>query len=122
MFKEIDHEVVYPMQLSKNWVIKWLFTRSGSLSSIRSFFLSFFMGKIPEWRGSIHQHGCSRTSNKFSCVYAFVYSPECMKYAHWISKKRSFPLLFIWQTIRTSLKKPGSSEILQGIQTHLHNR
>ena len=32
-------------------------------------------------------------SDKFSAVYAFVYSAECMKYAHWIAKKSKIPLV-----------------------------
>ena len=58
------------------------------------FLLSFLIGKIPEWRGMYSSIWLKKhVSDKFSAVYAFVYSAECMKYAHWIAKKSKIPLV-----------------------------
>ena len=58
------------------------------------FLLSLLTGKIPEWRGMYSSIWLKKhLSDKFSSVYAFVYSAECMKYAHWIAKKSKIPLV-----------------------------
>jgi len=114
MFKEIDHQVVYSDAAFKNWGDQngFLLAQVPYHPSGR-FLLPFLMGKIPEWRGKYSSSWMlKRLNDKFSSVYAFVYSTECMKYAHWISKKKKLPLAIHLADHSESFKEAGSIEIL----------
>ena len=77
------------------------------------FLPSFLVGKIPEWRGQYSSPWIlKRLTDKFSSVYAFVYSTECMKYAYWISKKKKLPLAIHLADHSEKFKEAGSTEIL----------
>jgi glycosyltransferase involved in cell wall biosynthesis len=72
------------------------------------------MGKIPEWRGKYSSAWLlKRLNDKFSSVYAFVYSPECMKYAHWIAKKYKIPLVVHLADHSPEFERPDSANILR---------
>jgi glycosyltransferase involved in cell wall biosynthesis len=95
MLKEIEHEVVYTDSAFKQFGdrLGYLLAQVPYHPSAR-FLLSFLTGKIPEWRGRFSSLWFKKhLSGKFSAVYAFVYSTDCMKYAHWIAKKRKLPLV-----------------------------
>jgi len=47
-------------------------------------------------------------------VYAFVYSPECMKYANWIAKKCKLPLVVHLADHSPEFERPSSANILRG--------
>lgn len=94
MFKEIDHQVVYTDAAFKQFGDKrgYLLAQVPYHKSGRLFFY-YVMGKVPEWRGRYSSPWMlKRLNDKFSSVYAFVYSTECMKYAYWIAKKKKLPL------------------------------
>jgi glycosyltransferase involved in cell wall biosynthesis len=114
MFKEIDHRVVYTDAAFKQFGDKcgYLLAQVPYHPSSR-FFLSFLLGKIPEWRGRYSSLWFKKhLSEKFSYAYAFVYSTECMKYAHWISKKKKLPLAIHLADHSESFKEVDSTEIL----------
>ena len=114
MFKEIDHRVVYTDAAFKQFGDKlgYLLAQVPYHSSGR-FFLSFLAGKIPEWRGRYSSSWFKKhLSEKFSYVYAFVYSTECMKYAHWIAKKKKLPLAIHLADHSERFKEADSIEIL----------
>ena len=95
MLKEIEHEVVYTDAAFKQFGdrLGYLLAQVPYHPSGR-FLLSFLTGKIPEWRGRFSSLWFKKhLSGKFSAVYAFVYSTDCMKYAHWIAKKSKLPLV-----------------------------
>jgi len=89
MFGEINHQVLYTDAAFKEFGEKhgYLLAQVPYHPAGR-FLLSFLAGKIPEWRGRYSSSWLKKNlSGKFSSVYAFVYSTDCMKYAHWIAKK-----------------------------------
>ena len=114
MFKNIPHQVVYTDSAFKEFGDDLGFINAQvPYHPSGRFFLSFLMGKIPEWRGKYSSAWMlKRLTNKFSSVYAFVYSTECMKYAHWIAKKKKLPLAIHLADHSENFKEAGSIEIL----------
>ena len=54
----------------------------------------FLLGRIPEWRSHYSYKWLQKNiDHEFFIVYAFIYSTECLKYAHWIANKRQIPLV-----------------------------
>jgi len=79
------------------------------------FLIPFLTGKIPEWRGMYSSVWLKRhLLDKFSTVYAFVYSSECMKYAHWIAKKSKIPLVVHLADHSPEFQRISSAKILRG--------
>ena len=118
MFKEIEHAVVYTDASFKEYgdTLGYLLAQVPYHPSGR-FLLSFLTGKIPEWRGRYSSSWLKKNlSEKFSSVYAFVYSPECMKYAHWIAKKTKVPLVVHLADHSPEFKRSSSIEILRGAE------
>jgi glycosyltransferase involved in cell wall biosynthesis len=116
MFKEIEHGVVYTDAAFKEFGdrLGYLLAQVPYHPSGR-FLLSFLTGKIPEWRGRYSSSWLKKNlSEKFSSVYAFVYSPECMKYAHWIAKKCKLPLVVHLADHSPEFEGPSSANILRG--------
>jgi glycosyltransferase involved in cell wall biosynthesis len=115
MFREIDHRVVYTDAVFKEFGDKvgYLLAQVPYHPSGR-FLLSFLIGEIPEWRGRYSSLWLKKhLSNKFSSVYAFVYSPECMKYAHWLAKKYQIPLVVHLADHSPEFEHPSSANILR---------
>ena len=78
------------------------------------FLITFLTGKIPEWRGMYSSIWLKKhLSDKFSSVYAFVYSAECMKYAHWIAKKSKIPLVVHLADHSPEFEHSSSANILR---------
>jgi len=116
MFKDMEHGVVYTDAAFKEFGDKlgYLLAQVPYHPSGR-FLLSFLTGKIPEWRGGYSSSWLKKNlSEKFSSVYAFVYSPECMKYAHWIAKKCKLPLVVHLADHSPEFERPFSANILRG--------
>jgi glycosyltransferase involved in cell wall biosynthesis len=116
MFREINHSVIYTDASFKQFGDKlgYLLAQVPYHPSGR-FLFSFLAGKIPEWRGSYSSSWLHKNvSEQFSSVYAFVYSTECMKYAHWISKKYKIPLVVHLADHSKEFECPSSSGILCG--------
>ena len=116
MFREINHRVVYTDAAFKQFGDKlgYLLAQVPYHPSGR-FLFSFLTGKIPEWRGSYSSLWLKKNlSEKFSSVYAFVYSTECMKYAHWIAKKSKIPLVVHLADHSPEFEIPASTNILIG--------
>jgi glycosyltransferase involved in cell wall biosynthesis len=114
MFRDIKHHVIYTDAAFKQFGDKhgYLLAQVPYHPSGR-FLCSFWAGKIPEWRGRYSSLWFKKhLSDKFSSVYAFVYSTECMKYAHWISKKKKLPLSIHLADHSESFKEAGSIKIL----------
>jgi len=115
MFKEIEHGVVYTDAAFKEFGDKlgYLLAQVPYHPSGRSL-LSFLTGKIPEWRGRYSSSWFKKNfSEKFSSVYAFVYSTESMNYAHWIAKKCKFPLVVHLADHSPEFERPASANILR---------
>ena len=116
MFKEIEHAVVYTDAAFKEFgdTLGYLLAQVPYHPSGR-FLLSFLTGKIPEWRGRYSSYWFKKhLSEKFSSVYAFVYSNDCMKYAHWIAKKCKLPLVVHLADHSPEFERPSSAGILRG--------
>ena len=116
MFREIDHRVVYTDAVFKQFgdSLGYLLAQVPYHPSGR-YLLSFLAGKIPEWRGIYSLSWLKKNlSEKFSSVYAFVYSPECMKYAHWIAKKCKISLVVHLADHSPEFERSSSTEILRG--------
>ena len=116
MFKEIEHAVVYTDAAFKEFgdTLGYLLAQVPYHPSGR-FLLSFLTGKIPEWRGRYSLSWVKKNlSQKFSSVYAFVYSPECMKYAHWVAKKYKLPLVVHLADHSQEFERSSSANILRG--------
>ena len=116
MFREIDHCVVYTDAAFKEFGdrLGYLLAQVPYHPSGR-FLLSFLTGKIPEWRGRYSSSWFQKNlSDKFSSVYAFVYSTDCMKYAHWIAKKSKVPLVVHLADHSPEFERSSSTEILRG--------
>ena len=78
------------------------------------FLIPFLTGKIPEWRGMYSSIWLTRhLLDKFSTVYAFVYSAECMKYAHWIANKCKLPLVVHLADHSPEFERISSANILR---------
>lgn len=116
MFKNIDHRVLYTDACFKShgdnngYILGQV-----PYHPAGRYLLSFFFGKIPEWRGKystlwIKKH----LSNRFSSVYAFVYSPGCMKYAHWLASKYQIPLVVHLADHSPEFVRISSAKILLG--------
>lgn len=115
MFRDINHQVVYTDAAFKQFGDKYgyvlaqvPFHRSGR------FLMYFLAGKIPEWRGKysplwIKKH----LTEKFTPVYAFVYSSACMKYADWLAKKSKSPLIVHIADHSPEFERPPSVKILR---------
>ena len=115
MFREIDHCVVYTDAAFKQFGDRfgYLLAQVPYHPSGR-FLLSFLTGKIPEWRGRYSSLWFKKhLSNKFSSVYAFVYSVECMKYSSWIAKKSKIPLIIHLADHSPEFERPSSANILR---------
>ena len=116
MLREINHQVVYTDAAFKQFGDKlgYLLAQVPYHPSGR-FLLSFLTGKIPEWRGRYSSSWFKQhLSGKFSSVYAFVYSTECMKYAHWIASKCKIPLVVHLADHSAEFERPSSVNILRG--------
>jgi glycosyltransferase involved in cell wall biosynthesis len=116
MFKEIEHGVVYTDAAFKEFgdTLGYLLAQVPYHPSGR-FLLPFLAGKIPEWRGRYSSSWLKKhLSEKFSSVYAFVYSPECMKYAHWVAKKGKLPLVVHLADHSPEFERLSSANILRG--------
>ena len=116
MFREIDHRLVYTDADFKEFgdTLGYLLAQVPYHPSGR-FLLSFLVGKIPEWRGRYSSAWLKEhLSGKFSCVYAFVYSTECMKYAHWIANKHKIPFVVHLADHSAEFELSTSTEILRG--------
>ena len=116
MFKEIEHAVVYTDAAFKEFgdTLGYLLAQVPYHPSGR-FLLPFLAGKIPEWRGRYSSYWFKKhLSEKFSSVYAFVYSNDCMKYAHWIAKKCKLPLVVHLADHSPEFERPSSAGILRG--------
>jgi glycosyltransferase involved in cell wall biosynthesis len=95
MFSEINYQVIFTDADFKKFGDKFgcLLAQVPYHPSGR-FLFPFLMGKIPEWRGRYSSAWLKKQlSDNFSSVYAFVYSNDCMKYAHWIAKKFMIPFV-----------------------------
>jgi glycosyltransferase involved in cell wall biosynthesis len=115
MFNEIEHAVVYTDAAFKEFgdTLGYLLAQVPYHSSGR-FLLSFLAGKIPEWRCKYSSLWLKKNlPGKFSSVYAFVYSTECMKYAHWIAKKCKIPLVVHVADHSQEFESPPSVNILR---------
>ncbi len=115
MFREINHQVVYTDAAFKEFGDKlgFLLAQVPYHQSGR-FLLSFLAGMIPEWRGRYSSSWIKKNlSEQFSTVYAFVYSTECMKYAHWIAKKSKIPLVVHVADHSPEFERPFSANILR---------
>ena len=116
MFREISHQVVYTDASFKEFGDR----RGYSLAQVPyhpsgRFLLSFLTGKIPEWRGRYSSSWFKEhLSGEFFSVYAFVYSIECMKYAHWIAKKCKIPLVVHLADHSQEFELLASANILRG--------
>ena len=116
MFRDIDHGVVYTDAAFKEFgenlgysLAQVPFHPSGR------FLLPFLVGKIPEWRGMYSSSWLRKhLSDKFFAVYAFVYSTDCMKYAHWIAKKYKLPFIVHLADHSPEFERSSSTEILRG--------
>ena len=116
MFREIEHRVVYTDAAFKEFGDKlgYLLAQVPYHPAGR-YLLPFLAGKIPEWRGRYSSSWLRKhLSDKFSSVYAFVYSAECMKYAHWIAKKCKIPLVVHLADHSPEFERSSSTEILRG--------
>ena len=116
MFKEIEHAVVYTDAAFKEFgdTLGYLLAQVPYHPSGR-FLLPFLAGKIPEWRGRYSSYWFKKhLSEKFSSVYAFVYSNDCMKYAHWIAKKCKLPLVVHLADHSPEFERSSSANILRG--------
>ena len=116
MFKEIDHQVLYTDAAFKQFGDKrgYLLAQVPYHPSGR-FLLSLLAGKIPEWRGRYSSSWLKKNlSEKFSFVYAFVYSTECMKYAHWIANNSNIPLVVHLADHSPEFVRSPSANILRG--------
>jgi len=118
MFKEIEHAVVYTDAAFKEFgdTHGYLLAQVPYHPAGR-FLFPFLAGKIPEWRGRYSSIWLKKHfSDKFSSLYAFVYSTECMKFAHWIAKKFKIPLVIHLADHSPEFKRLSSTEILQGAE------
>ncbi len=116
MFRDIDHHVVYTDAAFKEFGDKlgYLLAQVPYHPSSR-FLLYFLAGKIPEWRGRYSSHWLKKhLPENFSSVYAFVYSADCMKYAHWIANKGKIPLIIHLADHSSAFERPNSANILHG--------
>jgi glycosyltransferase involved in cell wall biosynthesis len=116
IFKEIEHAVVYTDAAFKEFgdLLGYLLAQVPYHPSGR-FLLSLLTGQIPEWRGRYSSSWLKKNlSEKFSSVYAFVYSPECLKYAHWIAKKCKLPLVVHLADHSPEFERSSSANILRG--------
>jgi glycosyltransferase involved in cell wall biosynthesis len=116
MFKEIEHAVVYSDAAFKEFGdrLGYLLAQVPYHPSGR-FLLSFLTGKIPEWRGRYSSSWLKMNlSENFFLVYAFVYSPECMNYAHWIAQKYKISLVVHLADYSPEFERPSSANILRG--------
>lgn len=60
----------------------------------RKYIIKFWLGKIPEWRNRFSQKWILKNlKTKYSQVYSFIYSKDCLKFAHFIAKKLGLPLV-----------------------------
>lgn len=58
------------------------------------YFFNFILGKIPEWRKKYSKRWLKKfVDKKYTLIYAFVYSPDCLNYASWISRQKKTPLV-----------------------------
>lgn len=115
MFRETEHAVVYTDAAFKEFGdrLGYLLAQVPYHPAGR-FLLPFLAGKIPEWRGRYSSSWLKKNlSEKFSSVYAFVYSPECMKYAHWIANKCKLPLVVHLADHSPEFERPFSANILR---------
>ena len=95
MFKNIDHQVVYSdASFKAHGDSKGYILGQVPFHSSRRYYLKFFFGSIPEWRGRYSEKWIKTNLDmKYSRVYAFVYSVECIRFADWISHTLGIPLL-----------------------------
>jgi glycosyltransferase involved in cell wall biosynthesis len=116
MFKEIEHAVVYTDADFKQFgdTLGYLLAQVPYHPAGR-FLLPFLAGKIPEWRGRYSSSWFKKyLFEKFSSVYAFVYSLECMRYADWVAKKQKIPLVVHLADHSPEFEQPSSVNMLRG--------
>jgi len=116
MFRDTNYHVLYTDTAFKQFGDNFGYLLAQVPYHRSSRFLpSFLMGMIPEWRGWYSSSWVKKhLSEKFSSVYSFVYSTECMKYAHWVAKKRKIPLLVHLADHSPEFEKSTSANILRG--------
>jgi len=116
MFRDTNYHVLYTDAAFKQFGDNFGYLLAQVPYHRSSRFLpSFLMGMIPEWRGWYSSSWVKKhLSEKFSSVYSFVYSTECMKYAHWVAKKRKIPLLVHLADHSPEFEKSTSANILRG--------
>ena len=115
MFREIKHQVLYTDANFKQFGddLDFILAQVPYHPSGR-FLIPFLTGKIPEWRGMYSSIWLTRhLLDKFSTVYAFVYSAECMKYAHWIANKCKLPLVVHLADHSPEFERISSANILR---------
>ena len=114
LFQETDHQVLFTDAAFKEHGENFRYTLAQvPFHPSKKFFIPFKFGKIPEWRGSYSKKWLFNNSNEnHSKVYAFVYSAECLRYAHWISTQKNIPILIHLADHSDSFEQPGISEIL----------
>lgn len=116
MFREIKHQVVYTDAAFKQYGDELGYTLAQvPYHPSGRFLLSFLAGKIPEWRGRYSSSWFkSHLPDKFCSVYAFVYSTDCMKYAHWIAKKCRISLVVHLADHSPEFESQPAANILRG--------
>ena len=115
LFQETDHQVLFTDAAFKEHGEKFKYTLAHvPFHKSKKFFIPFKFGKIPEWRGSFSKKWLLENSNgNLSKVYAFVYSVECLLYAHWISIQKNIPLLIHLADHSDAFEQPRIAEILK---------
>ena len=124
MFRDLNHQVLYTDAAFKQYgdsfgylLAQVPYHRSGR------FLPSFLMGMIPEWRGWYSSTWVKKhLSKKFSSVYAFIYSTDCMKYAHWVAKKRKIPLIVHLADHSPEFEQTPSRKILRSAKKSFASR
>jgi len=114
LFKEIPHDVIYTDSSYKDLGDELGFKLAHlPYHRGKKYVLAFLLGKIAEWRGLYSSLWLKRNcSERFSYVYAFVYSTCCMKYAHWVSRKKNLPLAIHLADHNQDFEKSSALEIL----------
>ncbi len=114
LFQDTKYEVLFTDAAFKEYGEKLGYTLAHvPFHKSKKFFIPFKLGKIPEWRGSFSKKWLLENSNgNHSKVYAFVYSVECLLYAHWISIQKNIPLLIHLADHSDAFEQPRIAKIL----------
>ena len=95
LFKETEHDVLFTdaafnLHGKKNGYVLGQVPYHRSIRHL----LKFAWGSIPEWRSCYSKAWQRRNVPKsYRLVYAFVYSTDCLKFAHWISQSKDLKLI-----------------------------